>query len=1205
MAKLEIRYFTGDVEERELTRTQPISVGRKASNDVCIDEDDVAAMHCRIAWNKDGGYEVTAAGTEGVEVNGTLVQHARLAEEDVLRVGTVDLVVIMDESERAAVEAAASKTRKKESSANVAVPVAAAPSLPDELFEDDDSDSAVSAEAIEDAEEDEPAEELDEDDYEEEVEAEAVDEPEPEPERKSQKLSVAARIRRRLHENSARPGEREIIRSKFLIGLVTLMIVLLLASAVIWVWMQLNVNETLYEDAAALQEEGKYQQAIDVYDQLLAKPRNKYTDRAFFGRAKARVEQYIEGSAPNWRLGLDAAKEFERENREREGYADHTPTLGGYAVKIAEGAAEKARRTKDRKYLPIAVEARNFARKFSPDDEFEQRFRDLYRRAENAVVRQEKFKETEAGIKEALAAEDVSTALQLRLDFLKFLRKKASPQPLPEEQTVLAKLLKQTLKTEKERTFLVPMEKKRPAAVEPRPERARKPLALTLNSRPPDGRTIDRSRVVVGLAKQSCYGLIADSGEPVWRRAVGYDTPFFPIVVEVGKPSLLLYDTRFSELVLLDRMTGELTWRQRLPKDPDVSEQLSGPPLIHLGRIYVPTLSANLYQIDLKSGEILAQMSFSQKVLAPPVLAPDGERLILAGDKAVVYTIKLDPQPACESVSYVGHFSGSVSAPLRRIGKLVLMCENDRVDSCRLRVLDTSDEKNWLQELTFDEPGKQIRVDGLVRDKPVLRSNKLFVTSSGERVTVFNVSDNTELPEAERDEFQFLRPVASPPNEPTDYSGPVYLKAGPNDEFWMVTDKLRKLQLKTRVITPRTTQDTAFGRATQPPQFYGNEIFVGRQTDFSTAVTISIHNRQAMDAGRWSTVLGAEIIAWNHTPGQPLICLTEAGHVFRVSPERIAAGGFGAQTGVQTGMPDGVKLGVQLPLPDGLQQPIRGIALPDGRIAALCGGGEPTVWLINADGRSLQSHPIRKPPEADPVVLGDGLVVPMESRLHFIPLKPGVSPVGDYEAPFVKEGQPPRWKQLAALNDSELVAFDSNGRLRRLQLRNSGSKRHFQVAVEVEIDKPSGYGFAVHEGNVILADAQGTIQVLNPTTLQPSANLKTKQPLSNTPWVVGGLLFTEVGGRKVIGYRFEDGLAKAWEFSLTSRAGIAGVPKPVNGSLVLAERDGRLHWINPADGNSVKTHHLAEPIAGPPRVFGTELIVPVADGSLFSVKGMQ
>ncbi len=92
MLDLEIHNGQQPVETRQMSRRQPICIGRHASNDVCIDDVSVAPMHCRVAWNGTQ-LEVAAASRDGVDLNGTFVRHSVLKAGDVLRIGPADLFV--------------------------------------------------------------------------------------------------------------------------------------------------------------------------------------------------------------------------------------------------------------------------------------------------------------------------------------------------------------------------------------------------------------------------------------------------------------------------------------------------------------------------------------------------------------------------------------------------------------------------------------------------------------------------------------------------------------------------------------------------------------------------------------------------------------------------------------------------------------------------------------------------------------------------------------------------------------------------------------------------------------------------------------------------------------------------------------------------------------------------------------------------------
>ena len=94
--RISIRDAEGNFEIRELSKAQPVSFGRHATSDIVIDEDGVAPLHGRISWN-GSAFELIAAGKDGIDVNGTLVKQRPLENQDLIRIGSVDIVLTLDE----------------------------------------------------------------------------------------------------------------------------------------------------------------------------------------------------------------------------------------------------------------------------------------------------------------------------------------------------------------------------------------------------------------------------------------------------------------------------------------------------------------------------------------------------------------------------------------------------------------------------------------------------------------------------------------------------------------------------------------------------------------------------------------------------------------------------------------------------------------------------------------------------------------------------------------------------------------------------------------------------------------------------------------------------------------------------------------------------------------------------------------------------
>ena len=140
---------------------------------------------------------------------------------------------------------------------------------------------------------------------------------------------------------------------------------------------------------------------------------------------------------------------------------------------------------------------------------------------------------------------------------------------------------------------------------------------------------------------------------------------------------------------------------------------------------------------------------------------------------------------------------------------------------------------------------------GHVKDSPVLRGNRLFVPSSGERVTAFTVTEeNGQKPLTYVDSSQNESPIGCP----------IYLAVGPDDQMWMAARDLRKFQLTLDHLEEEVKQRMRVGLCAQPLQVAGNSIFVAGRFPTSRAVFFRGVDRQKM-AGEWLVVVGAPVLA--------------------------------------------------------------------------------------------------------------------------------------------------------------------------------------------------------------------------------------------------------------------------------------------------------------------------------------------------------
>lgn len=966
------------------------------------------------------------------------------------------------------------------------------------------------------------------------------------------KQSLAARLAAR----QKRPGEQEIMKSPFVLALAAGAVILIVSAGAFWF---IIGRDTVTKQMTAVDEaiaEQRYNQAISMLEEfLVSHSRDSYAEMATMKLAKTRIDEQIGGSAPDWEKGLAMVNLYIDDCRDFPTYAEQYPMLAETAEKISLGALETAGKTKNRKLLDVSEEAEPKIDQFSDQEnlpvEVHVKIKAAREKAIDAIRKYETTQDTYKEIEKFLAADRTIDALKSRRGLI-------DRYPDLSRDAKLAKLLEETLETE--RGLVTTKEIDRPASTEDRELPVAQPLTLSLHTR---ARTEDVSegRTVFVVAQGCCFGIDTVTGDPIWRRPIGLDTPFFPIVVDTTVPGLVMFDTTHQELVLVNRLTGEFVWRQPL------GEPVSGSILEHDGQLYVPTLGNHLYKIDLQSGLAAVRLTFSQPVYSPPVLTRDGEHLIVSGNEAVSYSLTTRPLE-CRRVSFTKQKPGSMDAPMLAMGELVLMAENDQAGQAMLRVLDASDSETGLPEVA------SVRLGSHVLDTPILRGNRLYVPAEGEQFNVFTVSDEPDK--------EPLSTVAKPPAQ-SDYNGPVHLRAGADDLFWSASDFLRQFQLTQDALLEDQKKRIYIGASAQPIQSIGRNLFVGRRQLESDAVSFAQVDGEEM-ASEWRTVLGGGVLAISPARPDTAVCLTRSGDLFQISDSSIEAGGFLFRA-------EGT-----LELPEGLASPLRATLLPDNRIAVVGGGDKPRLWIVNQAGKVGQQFPLSAPPVADPVPIAGGVVVALPNKLSVF----GTSSarVEDFLGTVDKDSEV-TWSSLLPHDDKHIFAVDREGKINRLQFRTSPSA-HLQQVDGISIGQPLDVTPNVDEGRLFVADAGGTVQILDVVAFEQLATVDLGSPAVGTMGLAGNLLLVETSLGQMQCLKADDKLAKAWSIDLKGDH-LTGTPLLDNGQIVIATMNGKVMSINAESGEVTRSLQLDQFLENGPVNVAGKVVVTSIDGSFYRI----
>ncbi len=1179
MPLLKLQYPDGSEQERELSRSQPLSIGRQSFNDVCVAEDGVGAMHCRISWNKTA-FEVTAATASGVDVNGTSVARATLQSGDTLRIGSLDLVYLDSQAGYTDDEDSGIRFKVVEQAARAKadLPLKLVPPIPEpksssradkpkrppelpiEPPPKPVEDMSLFMGAVYTESQALPVAAFDDEDDDDDSSQRTLS-------RSSRSSSNDSSSKKgspvlSVPTGRRRPGEQDIFTSPLFMGLSIGGVVLLLVTGIFWFLMAREQTSRLFAQAQSELANGQPVQAAASFEAFVKTyPRHALRRQVDRGLDQALVQKETTGAAPAWKKGLEQLQKLISNHRAESDFAELHPVLFKLSEEIAIGAAQTAESARDAQLLIVSDEARSLMERYAdptnPPTATLARIKTAKDSAENAIGKQNTFDSAMTAVETALASKQPIVALAERE---KLVRRFADYANLKRVKTALQKSL------DLERSVIATDETERAAETNEEESALASPALGLFHTR---SRTeeVSAGRVAYAVAKDSCYAVDTVTGELVWRRVIGLDAPFFPLLAKATQPSLLLYDARRQSLLCCQPTSGKLIWRLKLDGRPRSA------PLVHEGQIYLPTDDRALCRVDLDSGRLTAKVVFSQNVLGPPALSHDGGHLLMAGELAMIYALTMRPLGAA-AMTFTDHAAGAITAPPLSMGKLLLLCDNDQADSTRLRVWNAEQPAAPLVELT-GEHMTGARVSGSVREPAVLRGNQLVVPSSNEHLAAFSVTD-----EAGR---AGLAPVAQY-RVKGGYGGPMFVALGPDRQFWAASSAFRRFEIGADTI--RMDQNSqAPGIASQPLQSVGEQFFVGRKAPFHDATTFSAVDRERMTSP-WRTVVGAEpleLVAARGAGGS--VAVSEAGQTVLLGPNRLKQGGFD------------LKAATELELPAGVKQPLRASRLHDGRIAVAASGETTHVWIVNGSGQADALFKLGNEDvvEANPVLFDDGLVVPLIGRLKLLPLGSNKKAVQDWLAP-AGEQPAPHWRFLTRLDGNELIACDETGLLTRIQLRATDVP-HLAGASKLQLAQPVDVAPGLRGEAFFVADASGAVKQLNARSFDIDGQRTFESPVRGV-WSVGESLLVWSGDEKLHAVTPGRELPERWSLALTNRRP-AGAPVEWSGRIWVACRDGLVVALEPATGVESQRIELPQTLSLGLRVIGDDLFAVACDGSLY------
>ena len=783
MATLEVHDDAGRVQFIELARDHPSLFGTSSACDIALSGAGVNAVHGRIRWKK-GRYRVEASpDAQFVLINGHRMASASLHEGDELKVGgckmlvkSLDLDALAQPDQRRPRHTDEERTRVLEGPLHVG------------LTQPEPRDAAAKGQGVAPRRAKESM--LERGDWLRELELEDDEDtasqtaqqrstpratgrtgPWRSPSSKGQPGShwLASWLGKVRDRRERAPGQERIVSSPLVLGLIlSLGLLVLLGLALRSIIVKTLANQR-YGRAVEVLEDGDYRTAIRDFDSFLAAhPEDPRVGKARVLRGMANVRQYVSVSGGTWSTALEAADAMYQTFGADPEFRDERMELADLVIRIGEGLADRARRAADAKALREAESAVPLHAQIAgePAPAFLKRSRlpDLLDAARASVRKSQIRAVAILAMDAAIQNGSASAVYKARDDLVDQYADLAQDREVVGRMTQANDLIRRAVKVNPTRLA---------AATTERPETLGPLTSLVLRSSAESSPTPPAaSAIVFALADGLAYALDAANGAPLWQRSVGLASPFVPIAVP-GDPTALAVDARHHELLRLDSRTGRLLWRLEL------GEPVESPPLILGEQLFQVLPSGKLITIALASGERQSTLDLGLPLARAPASDEQGRFFYLVARRNCLFVIGRDPL-SCLGVEYLGHEDGAIACTPLRLGRFLVVVENDRPSDSRWRVLVLDDEGAKVRLV------QDIGVPGWTWNSPPSSGSVVWATGDKGGVEAYGLGDY-----ASKSPFRSLARL----NPDASASGPAFGLAGSERELWLGAGRSGRYEL--------------------------------------------------------------------------------------------------------------------------------------------------------------------------------------------------------------------------------------------------------------------------------------------------------------------------------------------------------------------------------------------------------------------------
>jgi outer membrane protein assembly factor BamB len=1166
MATLEVHDSKGRVQFVELSRDHPVLFGTSSACDVVLQGEFIRPVHGRIRW-KSPKFKIEASpDAEFVVINGHKMTSGSLRQGDEITVGDCRMFLIRAEED-------GDGSRQSKSPGDDRTKVAPPPVV---------AGRSSSKSGRRSAGRDEPPV-LEQDDWLESMRTTQGREPGIAPVDAPLKRGFA-RGRRGEEEHVeelAKPGQKpagggvkffarlaaglghmapgreKILTSPLVIGLAATLLVLVGAGF----WLKSIIASTVatrtFDHAVQNFEDGDYRTAMRDFDTFLAtNPTDARAGKAKVLKSFANVRQYVTVEGGTWSSALEAANEMVDQVGSLPAFRDEQVNLAELIIKIGEGLADRARLGADAKALAeaettVALHARvagEPAPSFLNKSRLPTKLNEARAAVKKAQIRATALAKMDQAIKDSAASRVYDARDALVEQYPDLVRDK----DLVSRMTEASEAIRKAITVEKTN---------RPAEHSSRIEALGPPTSLVMRTGRETIAEPPLEEIVYALADGYAYALHGVTGAPLWNRPLGLAAPFVPQPVP-GDPTVVAIDARHNELVRLDARTGALKWRLGL------GAAATDPPLV-VGNLLAQVIpSGKLLLVRLESGELETTVNLGRPLARSPVNDEGGQHLYMVGRQDTLFVLAREPL-SCIAVVYLGHSDASVPCAPARLGRYLIVPENNSMYNSQLHVMLLDPEGGKVK------PVQDVDVSGWLWETPANAGPIVWGLGDKGGYEAFSVGDYTS-----KTPFKSLAKLTAD----SVSSGPAFGLARSDRELWVASAHSGRFDLDLEKGTIEAHTPIAQpGPALAPIQKAGKLVIMTFTDRASGGVALWAIDTDTL-AVVWKTIVGAP---WpvKPSPGAAgsLSLIGRDGKEVVLDAERISKGGFLVEAVPRLGefsLPAGRRLRVET------GGKVIDVIVPQD--------GSKQVWVQDAaKPGSWQKIGLPVALAAEPIAWGDGVLLPgSDARAYLIDPLTGLAGAEPFVPKFDRDHQG-SWLPPAPIDKEMVVLADNVGHIYRVAKRTAPVPRLVGEAAAT-LPQEIVAGPVSTGGAVVVVTADNHVRALATRDLSPVGSWALEAPLAGPPAPAGeGCFVTDrSGGVTALG---RDG-ARQWSINL--KAAPVGSPLVQDNAVWILTSDGNLHVRARSSGAELDRLSLGIlPDAGL-MLAGKQVLVPAGRGTI-------